>query len=264
MDMHKINFFYRGDKMQLNLTLQADGPIQLPIHYNHLVQGLIYKSMENPFLRKYLHEHGFPFEKRRFKLFTFSRLMGQKARFHQKKRELTLTPPLHLLICSPIPFILQELGTGLLRQGRIRLGRIQLEVSQIDINKPKVKQESIAIRMFSPLTVYSTLPSADGRSYTYYYSPLEPKFGELIHANLTKKYKLIHGGPPLEKHFAIESLNVTEKDLKVTNYKNFIIKGWMGDYRLQGDPDLLQIALNAGLGAKNSQGYGCCVLKTKK
>ncbi|NLL21827.1 MAG: hypothetical protein GX263_08850, partial [Firmicutes bacterium] len=24
---------------------------------------------------------------------------------------------------------------------------------------------------------------------------------------------------------------------------------------------LLQIALNAGLGAKNSQGYGCCTLK---
>jgi CRISPR-associated endoribonuclease Cas6 len=34
----------------------------------------------------------------------------------------------------------------------------------------------------------------------------------------------------------------------------------MGTYELQGDPALLQIALTAGLGAKNSQGYGCCEL----
>jgi len=250
--------------MQLNLTLQANGPVQLPIQYNHLVQGFIYQSMDNPLLRKYLHEHGFLFEKRRFKLFTFSRLMGQKAHFHQKKKGLTLTPPLHLLICSPIPFILQELGTGLLRQGRVRLGRTQLEVSQIEINSPKVSQERIAVRMFSPLTVYSTLPSIEGRNYTYYYTPFEPRFGELVHANLIKKYKLIHGSPPPEKHFAIEPLNITEKDHKVTSYKNFIIKGWMGDYKLHGDPGLLQVALNAGLGAKNSQGYGCCVLKNSK
>jgi CRISPR-associated endoribonuclease Cas6 len=250
--------------MQLTLILHSNGPAHIQVQYNNLVQGLIYNSMENPLLRKYLHEHGFPFEKRRFKLFTFSRLMGQKARYDQKKGQLILTPPLHLVICSPIPFILQELGTGFLRQGRVRLGRTQLEVSQIDIADPRVDGEKVKVRMLSPLTVYSTLPSTGGRSYTYYYSPFEPRFGELVQANLTKKYKLIHGGPPPEKHFAIEPLAVTEKDHKVTYYKNFVIKGWMGDYELQGDPALLQVALNAGLGAKNSQGYGCCTLKDTK
>jgi CRISPR-associated endoribonuclease Cas6 len=55
-------------------------------------------------------------------------------------------------------------------------------------------------------------------------------------------------------------VRVEDRDQKVTYYKKTVIKGWMGDYELSGDPALLQIALDAGLGAKNSQGYGCCEL----
>ena len=248
--------------MQLTLIFQSPGPVRLPIQYNHLVQGLIYHGLENPVLRKFLHEQGFPFEKRRFKLFTFSRLMGQKTSFQQEKGQLILDPPLNLVICSPIPIILQELGTSFLRRGRARLGQTQLEVSQINVDDPCISEKRAVVRMLSPLTVYSTLPSTNGRNFTYYYSPFEPRFSELIHANLIKKFKLIRGGPPLNENFIIEPLNVTEKDHKITRYKNFIVKGWMGDYELRGDPDLLQVALNAGLGAKNSQGYGCCTLKT--
>ena len=51
-----------------------------------------------------------------------------------------------------------------------------------------------------------------------------------------------------------------EKDFKITRYKDTIIKGWLGEYYLNGDPELLRVALDAGLGAKNSQGYGCCEL----
>jgi CRISPR-associated endoribonuclease Cas6 len=38
----------------------------------------------------------------------------------------------------------------------------------------------------------------------------------------------------------------------------------MGTYELQGDPALLQIALTAGLGAKNPQGYGCCLMEEQE
>jgi len=40
-------------------------------------------------------------------------------------------------------------------------------------------------------------------------------------------------------------------------YKGTVIKGWMGIYRLKGAVSLLKMALDAGLGAKNSQGFGC-------
>ncbi|MBC7189418.1 hypothetical protein H5U35_04285, partial [Candidatus Aerophobetes bacterium] len=35
-----------------------------------------------------------------------------------------------------------------------------------------------------------------------------------------------------------------------------LIKGWMGTYRLEGNPELIKFSYDAGLGAKNSQGFG--------
>ncbi|RLI91606.1 MAG: hypothetical protein DRO89_03615 [Candidatus Altiarchaeales archaeon] len=39
--------------------------------------------------------------------------------------------------------------------------------------------------MLSPLTVYSTLTTGDGKKKTYYYSHYEPDFEELIDRNLS-------------------------------------------------------------------------------
>jgi hypothetical protein len=36
-----------------------------------------------------------------------------------------------------------------------------------------------------------------------------------------------------------------------------LIKAWEGVYELKGKPELLDVAYNTGLGAKNSQGLGC-------
>lgn len=246
--------------MQLTLNFDAPSPVELPVHYGHLVQGMLYHEMENPLLSRYLHEHGFQFEKRKFKLFTFSRLMGQETHFDRAKKKLVFVPPLQLIVCSPIPFILQELGTGFLRKGQVRIGPAGLTVKGITTSQPHVCKDRIHVRMLSPIAIYSTLPTTDGRKYTYYYSPLEPAFSEIAGANLLKKHLLIHGGPPLSEVFSIRPIRVTERDHKITRYKGFIIKGWMGMYELQGDPSLLQIALTAGLGAKNSQGYGCCLI----
>jgi len=49
--------------MQLTITLTAPEPVKLPVHYGHLIQGMIYRGMENPLLSRYLHEQGFQLEK---------------------------------------------------------------------------------------------------------------------------------------------------------------------------------------------------------
>ena len=74
--------------MQLTLNFDAPAPVELPVHYGPLIQGMLYHRMENPLLRNYLHEQGFQFEKRRFKLFTFSRLTGKELRFNRRERRL--------------------------------------------------------------------------------------------------------------------------------------------------------------------------------
>jgi CRISPR-associated endoribonuclease Cas6 len=113
--------------------------------------------------------------------------------------------------------------------------------------------------MLSPLVVYSTLSDDDGQNYTYYYSPFEQRYSELIANNLAKKHLLIYGRLVQKDGFTIRPVRVEDRDLKITRYKDTVVKGWMGEYELHADPGLLQVALDAGLGAKNSQGYGCCI-----
>ncbi|MEW6574136.1 MAG: CRISPR-associated endoribonuclease Cas6 [Bacillota bacterium] len=245
--------------MRLTVTLNNQGDIVLPLHHNHLLQAAIYHQIEQPALRSYLHEQGFMFGQRKFKLFTFSRLFGGRLRVDKTNQRMIFSPPLYLAVCSPIPLLTQEIGNGFLRQGRLRLGDCSLSVEKVVASDENIKHNSILVRMLSPVVMYSTLEKEDAR-YTYYYSPFEPRFCELILANLAKKHLLIFGKPADETGFEILPTAVKEKDFKVLKYKGTVIKGWMGTYQLQGDPQLLGVALGAGLGGKNAQGFGCCEL----
>lgn len=246
--------------MQLIITFDGPEQVAIPVEYGYLLQGLIYKHIDNSTLRGYLHEQGFALGKRHFKLFTFSRLIGETISYDRLSRKLILKPPLKIVICSPMTIILQEIGTGLLRQGQVRLGDVFLEVVEMATLTPKVRENAIRVKMLSPMVVYSTFVEGGEKRYTYYYSPFEDRFNELIMFNLAKKYLLIYGKTASTEGFIIRPVKVGDKDHKITYYKGTWIKGWMGEYEISGDPKLLQVALDAGLGSKNSQGYGCCHL----
>src|SRR5215213_2230087 len=64
--------------MRLRISLSAEGRLlQVPIQYNHLLQGLIYTNLDHA-LSEWLHEKGHSYGERHFKLFTFSRLFGRR------------------------------------------------------------------------------------------------------------------------------------------------------------------------------------------
>lgn len=116
--------------------------------------------------------------------------------------------------------------------------------------------------MLSPLTCYSTLKKGDGSRKTYYYSPFEEEFSVLIKENLRKKYKVVFGNTN-GFDFSIKPRRVLPQDQKIIIYnrnrtnKGTVIKAWMGFYELSGSKKALELAYDVGLGAKNSQGFGC-------
>ncbi|MGQ9622930.1 MAG: CRISPR-associated endoribonuclease Cas6 [Candidatus Caldatribacteriaceae bacterium] len=244
--------------MQLVVEFVGDKEVVLPLEHNHLLQAAIYYQIEQPALRDFLHEQGFALGKRRFKLFVFSRLMG-KFRIDRERQEIIFVPPCRLVVCSPLSMLMEEMAKGLLRQGQVYLGKNRLTVGSIQVRSTTVTQDCITVRMLSPLTVYSTFNSTN-KSFTYYYSPFEPRFFELVRENLAKKHQIVLGHPAQLTNFSFAPIDVRERDFKVVRCKGTIIKGWMGKYRLTGNPKFLEIALSAGLGSKNSQGFGCCEL----
>lgn len=62
--------------MILKIELKGETGLILPKSYNHILQAFFYRNMD-PVLSKFLHDLGFPHGKRRFKLFTFSKVIGR-------------------------------------------------------------------------------------------------------------------------------------------------------------------------------------------
>ncbi len=242
--------------MRIKLHFNIPKNFYLPVSHNEILQGFIYHHLERS-LADYVHDEGFNHKGRKFRLFTFSRILGD-IRFDKTRRDFHLSSSFTLVIASPVVVILESLARTLVNSDNLQLNGNEIILDSIDVQvEKKSLSNSCVIRMLSPVTVYSTLQMGDGRTKTYYYNPREKEFGELIRKNLEKKYELIYKKPLPEGDFEINMLGSSKNREKIITYKDYIIKGWMGDFEINGPPELILTGLDAGLGAKNSQGFGC-------
>ena len=237
--------------MRITLTFEGIGnSLRVPIHYNHILQGFIYDNI-SPKLATFLHEQGYVYGKRSFKLFTFSRLYGK---FKLNRDSIEFEFPVRLYIAS-FDNHFRSLLRGLIKAGNVRLGERSIRVSSIEVRPEQKFGKEVIINTLCPITVYSTLNTRDGRKKTYYYSPYEKEFSTLILENLRKKFKLIYHKESGTRELIIEPLNGKKMSEKIIKYKDFIVKGWLGKFKLKGSPDLISVAYDTGLGSKNSQGF---------
>jgi len=226
----------------------------LPLKYNHIIQGFIYENISGS-LASWLHDQGESFNRRRFKLFTFSRLLG---RYKISNGDIIFKGPLELHISSVHERILKSLATHLLHKEWLKFGREYCKLDGIEVQNPVFDNTHIKVRALSPIVVYSTLEKGDGKRKTYYYSPFEDDWKEQILLNLERKASALGWNLCLDHtdHF-VKPLKVSNRDLKIIEYKGTIIKGWTGLYELELPKPFLNLAYDAGLGSKNSQGFGC-------
>jgi CRISPR-associated endoribonuclease Cas6 len=241
--------------MRIKVNFAVEKELNIPIDYNYLLQSLIYNQLDGK-LSNFLHNQGFIANGRSFKLFTFSRILGN-TRFIRDKKMLSISSPFSIAISSPVSDFVQSLAENLIRSNEIKINSESLLVESINIISPPQPKSEIEIKMLSPITVYSTLLTADGKKKTYYYTPYESDFSRLIFENLAKKYKAFYRQVANGLKLRIEPLRVSTRSLKIITYKGTVIKGWLGIYKLTGSPELITLAYDTGLGSKNSQGFGC-------
>lgn len=224
-----------------------------PLQYNHYVQGLIYNMLDKE-LGEFLHDVGYQFEKRKFKMFCFSQIIGD-FKIIKENGEILFKNEAILYITSPIEEFLKQLGNALLLEDSFVIGRQSIKVKEISIESVSDLDNQILIKTLSPITVYSTLYKANGNKYTCYFQPHEKEFQQLVSENLKKKYKAFYGKNAEDIDFSIQPAGRMKQH--VINYKGIIIKAYSGKFVLSGNQQLLQLALQSGLGSKNSQGFGC-------
>ncbi|MDQ3398297.1 MAG: CRISPR-associated endoribonuclease Cas6 [Deinococcota bacterium] len=245
--------------MRLTITLESKGNLVLPVHYNALVQGLVYSLLE-PNLAKWLHGEAYRLAARTYKMFVFSRLEGQTT-FDRKNSRLTFIGPVSFKLASYNTDILSSLAEHLLKSSQLRLGNNACAVSGIEILTPPKPDfgRPVRVKALSPITIYSTLTHGDGRKKTYYYDPREREWGGMILGNLARKAKALgweEAPDEALKEAWVRPYRVNEGDQKIIIYKGSMFKAWTGVYEMTLPQPYFELAYDVGLGGKNAQGFG--------
>jgi CRISPR-associated endoribonuclease Cas6 len=232
--------------------------MELPINYQEFLIGFIYKNIYDEKYRSFLHNQGYSYQKKTFKHFAYSRILG-RHRYNKTRKTITFSPSFSLLITSPVDRFLHEFAQSMLVSDDLHIGpyRIQL-VSFETLSEPDPFPGKIRIRMFSPIVTYSTLQHPNGVKYTYYYSPHQEQFSPMIESNLKRRYFSMHpeDSELAKSPFSITPHYVDKRHKVVTRFRGIIIEGWMGEYEVAGDPRLLRWAYHSNLANKGSQGFG--------
>ena len=243
--------------MRLAITFEASGPLTLPVHYNHIIQGLIYSQLE-PNLAAWLHDEAYQHAKRTFKMFTFSRLNGS-YRLDKRTGRISFSGPVSFQLASHNGEVLASLAEHLLKSQHVRLGQNEVQVTSVEILKPPAFSSSIRVKTLSPMTIYSTFQKPGGGKLTHYYSPHERDWSAMLLANLARKARALEwqlDPDEVLKDAYIKPHRVNERDKKVVKYKNFVIEAWTGVYEVQLPERFFELAYDVGLGGKNAQGFG--------
>lgn len=238
--------------MQIKICFVSDTDILLPSQYNHLLQGFIYNNIDDE-LAEFLHDKGYVYMSRNFKLFTYSKVFGKIKKINEK---FNFGNKISLVMSSPIDLFCKSIANSMLQKNNLILGQNHIKVEQIQIIKNTAESDEIIVRTLSPIVTYSTLLRPDNSKYTCYFMPGETDFERIIYENLIKKCMALNNEETeFEGTISIKPIGNCRQQL--VKYKDFVIKGAVGKFLIKGDKRLLQMGLDAGFGGKNSQGFGC-------
>ena len=244
--------------MQIRLIMGKscqDEPLVLPLQYNHLIQGMIYHNIDKE-LGDFLHNKGYIHNKRSFKMFNYSRLIG-RFKINRQQKTITFLSEVELYISSIIDDFCKSFGNSLLKKGELRIGNNILAIKKMQLIPTETSSKDVLVQTLSPIVAYSTLLKPEGGKYTCYFMPGEPMFQQLVVENLKKKWQAFYNRLPPEE-FRIYPIGNHKQNIII--YKNTVIKGASGLFRLQGNIGLISFALGVGLGGKGSQGFSCLKL----
>lgn len=244
--------------MKYLLTFYSQEPVQVPANYNKILQAALLNWLGDGAYSAFLHDRGYQRDKRSFKMYTFSDMMGEHF-YQAEKKKLIFTGPIQICLTfysdEGHSIIAETVGV----RRPLRLGPVWLQL--VDCQLVMEEYRNCVVETLSPVTVHSTLMTGDGRKKTYFYSPTEKDFSGMLRDNLVRKYKAYYDVEPENADFKIlPDTSGRLREVK-TYYSGFQIRAWKGRFRLYGSVEMLELALMSGIGARNSIGFGCIVQK---
>ena len=234
--------------MQLHITFSVSS-CPLPLNYRPLVHGMIYRVLsDDREAANQLHDLP-PGDGRRpfFKGFTFSQLRGQ---YTIDRHTIWFYRRIELEIRGWNEELMRMMYRFFSRQQSVQIGTEALPVLDCHLEDKRLNTGSTLIRMASPVVAYAT----DQTNHTVFYSPDQEQFYSSLVYNAQRKGQFFLEDAPGD--LRILSMNDRLPQKQFSMFKKTYITAWYGTYRLEGDPQLMNLLYQVGLGAKNSEGYG--------
>jgi CRISPR-associated endoribonuclease Cas6 len=260
--------------LRIQVILTKEKGNLLPINYKYELSSWIYKVLHrgNPDFSDWLHSQGYTFEKRRFKLFTFSDLFGFEYVI-KKDRLMIQSNEVQLILGFRIDEAVQHFIEGLFKNQKMGLGdkhsQVDFIVSRIERLPDPVFNKTVSFETLCPMII-SKPRDQNGTYGAEYLSPEHAEFAERLFNNLEKKaIAEIHTNT--SGVFSFESTPKQFELLSKPKRKKITVKahtprqteliGYEFRYRITAPTQLIEIGYDAGFGEKNSLGFGCVLLQ---
>ena len=255
--------------MRVLLTLSADRPrASIPLNYNHAVASLIYGILGSASTQfaSMLHETGYAVGGRRFKLFTFSRLLP--VRSHVSGSTLVLEDlRVQLLISSPVTEFVETFVAGLFQCESFRIDRAEFHLLAAETVAEPEFTEQMSFLALSPIT--ESVPEAGSRHPRFLsMDDSDALWSEIVGRNLVRKFTALHGREPEDGRFEMRWDREYIKEyaergkrasalVTIVNGKEEIkVRGWLAPFAVSGCIEMIRLGYEAGFGARNSMGFG--------
>lgn len=257
-------------KFRLTLTTTDRSPA-LTLNYQYPISAVIYKILDraDEAYALFLHEQGYRQGSKTFKFFTFSDVRTPFT--IQGDRLLMKTNQAELIVCFHIPGAAETFIKGLFLNQQIEIAdsvsKVAFTIEQVVAENSLLTASGnteVLLQPMSPIVV----SSKNDRGHYDYLSPADNGYSELLINNLVDKYAAatMDSTKALDtlkseititpvyfshtpRHRLIAIKQGTSAETKVKGYDKFRLK-------IQAPVELIELALNAGIGSYNAIGLG--------
>ena len=224
----------------------------------------------SPDYAAFLHEKGFHIEStvKRFKHFCFSQLIIPNRKVSNGHIHI-LSPTIEWFISIPVEETLKHFALGLFEKKEFYIEREENRffVERVEIIPEPTWTRCMKFRMLSPLTV-SVPEERSGKLIPHYLRPDDPRLKDALRSNILNKYASLYGSQLQDREFrcSLDERFIAQRGgpqkisklitIKQGHKSETKVRGFMCPLTIEGNPQLIKLAYESGLGEKGSLGFG--------
>jgi CRISPR-associated endoribonuclease Cas6 len=257
--------------MRFKITLETDGKQRmLPMDYQYCLSAWIHNIIANTHsgFSDLLHSEGYTTGARHFHSFNYSPLDFGKPTISTEESLIEITTS---RVTFNMSFCLSDAAekfiAGMFNNQQVYVGDkfngLNMTVVQVERLTMPALQETMHYRTASSVVVSL---GGEQSKYAKYMPPGGDYYPVLLRKNLWNKHNSIPNAEHLPEEFEFGFISTSEPKQELTTIKPYTpqqicVRGFVFDFSLTCPPKIHQLILAAGLGEKNSMGFGWCEVK---